>query len=145
MLDRATGTPFLLSNRRYARAVRDALAQLQRELGLCTLRAWVILHNHIHAVLTPHGDVVRIGEAMMNASEMAVGRKFWQREAYARTLRDEQEIAAAVAFVEQHPVRSGLVARAADWEFSSAYRKRKGRKRAEGWAGFTTALCERPA
>jgi REP element-mobilizing transposase RayT len=124
MLDRRTAEPMLLANPRYARMVRNSLLRAQSDLHLCTLNAWVVLHNHIHAVLAPHAETIQIAEAVMNHSEMAAGSHFWERESYVRVLRTESEIAEAVRFIEQHPVRSGLVLRAEDWEYSSAFRLR---------------------
>lgn len=121
MLDRAAGDRLILDEARYARAVRDTLMRGQREFGLYSLRAWVIQHNHVHVLMSANAGTVHIAETLMDASEAVVGRKFWERESYERVIRDEREFSQAVEFVEQHPVRLGLVDRAADWEWSSAY------------------------
>lgn len=124
MLDRRTEEPMLLANPAYARMARNALIRTQRDLGFCALRAWVVVHNHMHAALTPNVSPSRIAEEMMNHSEHAAGRALWERESYVRVLRTQTEIAEMVRLIEEHPVRADLVARAEDWEFSSAYRKR---------------------
>jgi REP element-mobilizing transposase RayT len=121
MLDHAVGDRLVLNEARYARIVRDTLVRGQRELGLYMLRAWVIQHNHVHVLIRPNAGTVHIAETVMDASEDAAARRFWERESYERLIRDERECAEAVEFVEQHPVRLGLVDRAADWEWSSAH------------------------
>jgi REP element-mobilizing transposase RayT len=93
----------------------------QRELGLYTLRAWVIHHNHVHVLMQPNAGTVHIAQTLMDASEAAAGQRFWERESYERVIRNERECAEAVQFVEQHPVRLALVDHAADWEWSSAH------------------------
>lgn len=121
MLDRADGDPLLLNEGRYARTVRDALLRGEGELGLYTLRAWTLYHNHVHVVMQANAGTVHIAETLMDGSEAAAGRQFWERESYERVIRNERECAEAVQFVEQHPVRLGLVERATDWEWSSAH------------------------
>ncbi|MCU1262528.1 MAG: hypothetical protein JWO80_5413 [Bryobacterales bacterium] len=128
MLDRSAGEQLLLGEERYARVVRDALVRGEHEMGLYTLRAWVIQHNHVHVLMEPKAGTVYIAETLMDASELTSGRQFWERESYERVIRNTQECNEATHFVEHHPVRLGLVDRAADWEWSSAYVERAERK-----------------
>jgi putative DNA methylase len=48
------------------------------------------------------------------------GEPFWQRESYDHWVRDEQEFGRIRAYIENNPVRAGLVARAEDYPWSSA-------------------------
>jgi hypothetical protein len=46
---------------------------------------------------------------------------FWQDESYDHCVRDEDELLRIIDYVEQNPVKAGLVKSAADFPFSSAY------------------------
>ncbi len=121
LLDHAEGERLALAEPRYAAMVRDTLLLGDQELGLYELRAWVIHHNHVHVLMQPNAGTVHIAETLMDLSEAAADRRFWERESYERLIRDARELAEAVEFVEQHPMRLGLVARAGDWQWSSAF------------------------
>jgi REP element-mobilizing transposase RayT len=45
---------------------------------------------------------------------------FWQREYFDRWIRSEQELAAAIRYVEENPVRGRLVSCPEEWPWSSA-------------------------
>ncbi len=121
LLDRAGGDRLLLNEPRCAAAVRNALLHCEREKDLYQLRAWVFHHNHVHVLMKPKAGTVLIAETIMDASEKAAGRRFWERESWERLIRNEREEAAAVDFIEQHPVRLGLAGRPCDWMWSSAF------------------------
>ncbi|HZY42050.1 MAG TPA: transposase, partial [Anaerolineae bacterium] len=46
--------------------------------------------------------------------------EFWAREYYDRFIRDERHFAQTVTYIEQNPVKAGLVESAEAWPFSSA-------------------------
>jgi REP element-mobilizing transposase RayT len=48
------------------------------------------------------------------------GQPFWQREPYDHWVRDERELERITAYIENNPVRAGLVADASHYEWSSA-------------------------
>ncbi|MDQ6701490.1 MAG: hypothetical protein M3Z36_15020, partial [Acidobacteriota bacterium] len=48
------------------------------------------------------------------------GQAFWQAESYDHFVRDEWEFKRIATYIENNPVRAGLVARAEDYAFSSA-------------------------
>jgi hypothetical protein len=50
------------------------------------------------------------------------GRPFWQEESYDRWVRDEREFQRIRAYVEENPVRAGLVAGPEEYPWSSASR-----------------------
>jgi putative transposase len=45
---------------------------------------------------------------------------FWQQESYDHWVRDSDEMERIIHYIEQNPVKAGLVRAAEDWEFSSA-------------------------
>ncbi len=48
------------------------------------------------------------------------GRKFRQDESYDHWIRDESELNRVIRYIENNPVRAGLVDRIEDWPWSSA-------------------------
>ncbi len=103
-------------------------------------RAVVVLPDHLHTIWTlPEGDAdfstrwkkikrgfsVRIGDCRnRSASKRARGEAgIWQRRFWERNIRDEAELAMALRYVWGNPVKHGLVARAADWPYSSVHRE----------------------
>jgi len=119
-LDRDQGEKLLLAQPLYARRVRDALLYGDREKGYYDLHAWVVLHNHVHALIDPHTGTVRIAETVMDVSEKSSGRQFWERESWERPVRTQAEYLKSVEYIHKHPVQDHLVQRAEQWEFSSA-------------------------
>jgi putative transposase len=51
--------------------------------------------------------------------------KFWQEESYDHCARDDDELERIINYVEQNPVKAGLVAHAEQWPFSSAFDRRQ--------------------
>ena len=119
-LDRDTGEKLLLADPLYARRVRDSLLYADQQQGHFDLHAWVILHNHVHALLDPHTGTVRIAETIMDASELSCARRFWERESWERPVRSRVEYLKTVEYIHKHPVRDNLVERAEQWQWSSA-------------------------
>jgi putative transposase len=46
--------------------------------------------------------------------------KFWQDESYDHCVRDDDELSRIIHYVEQNPVKAGLIDSAEQWPFSSA-------------------------
>jgi REP element-mobilizing transposase RayT len=126
-LDTAQSGPLWLKKPRIAELVTDSLLYTEQQLKLCDLRAWVIMPNHVHAVLVPRAALERITKAFESltagkANRMLhrEGRPFWQQESFERWVRDWHEMERAVHYVEHNPVKAGLVDDAGDWSWSSA-------------------------
>ncbi|MCI0376333.1 MAG: hypothetical protein L0215_01875, partial [Gemmataceae bacterium] len=45
---------------------------------------------------------------------------FWQDESYDHVVRNEEELRRSIEYIEQNPVKAGLVTVAATWSWSSA-------------------------
>jgi len=55
------------------------------------------------------------------------GQQFWQQESFDHWPRDESEFLRILKYIEDNPVKAGLVRRPEDWRWSSAAeRKRRG-------------------
>jgi REP element-mobilizing transposase RayT len=95
------------------------------------LFAWVIMPNHVHALIAPMADnrLADIVHAWKSWTAKAINRRrgasgsVWQREYFDRFIRDDPHFAAAVAYIEENPVKAGLAAQPADWRFGSAWRR----------------------
>lgn len=95
------------------------------------LFAWVIMPNHVHALIAPIAgnrlaDIVQVWKSW---SAKAINRHrggsgaVWQREYFDRYIRDYRHFEAALAYIEENPVKAGLAAKPADWRFGSARRR----------------------
>jgi type I restriction enzyme R subunit/putative DNA methylase len=50
-----------------------------------------------------------------------IGQPFWQKESYDHWVRSETEWNRIAGYIEENPVKAGLVARAEDYPWSSAH------------------------
>jgi REP element-mobilizing transposase RayT len=116
LLDRETGDPQLLAQARYARIVRRAIARYDGDLY--QLKAWVVLHNHVHLLIEPLARISLITCTIMDETEEAACTELWARESYEHVVNGE--VGELSHWIESHPVRSGLVSRPEEWEWSSA-------------------------
>jgi REP element-mobilizing transposase RayT len=98
-----------------------------------SLHAWVVMPNHVHAVVTPKdehrlSDILHSWKSFTSkrANELLKrnGQRFWQSESYDHRVRNDEERARMVNYVENNPVRAGLCARSEEWQWSSAYGRR---------------------
>jgi putative transposase len=104
---------------------RDLLGEQCRKAEV-DVWAYCLMPSHVHLILTPkHAD--RLGDAVgeahrrytnfINARGRWTGHLFQNR--FSSVVMDEAHLRAAVCYVSLNPVRAGLVARAADWPWSS--------------------------
>jgi REP element-mobilizing transposase RayT len=95
------------------------------------LHAFVIMPNHVHALVAPAADhrLPDIIQAWKSWTAKAINRQYgrsgtvWQREYFDRFIRDDRHLAATVAYIEENPVKAGLAMRAAEWRYGSAWRR----------------------
>jgi putative transposase len=101
------------------------------------LIAWVIMPNHVHVLIAPAENhaLPDIVQAWKSWTAKAINRErggvgtVWQREFFDRFVRDDGHLVAAIAYIEENPVKAGLVARVADWRFGSAWEGHQSRAR----------------
>jgi putative transposase len=95
-----------------------------RTQGKFLLHAFVIMPDHLHLLITPALDVslekavqfIKGGFSFRLKSKLDV----WERSFNEVQLLGIEKYAACVKYIEENPVRKGLVANAADYPFSSA-------------------------
>jgi len=93
------------------------------------LIAWCVMPNHVHVLFEllpgfPLAAVLHSWKSFTaNEANRLLGRSgtFWQREYYDRFIRDERHLKAAIEYIENNPVKAGLVRSPQEWRFSSAY------------------------
>jgi REP element-mobilizing transposase RayT len=91
------------------------------------LYAWAIMPNHVHAILKPRIELSAVmrwlkGRTARKANRILgrTGAPFWQDESFDHWIRSDQELCALIEYVEQNPVKAGLVLAAEQWPWSSA-------------------------
>jgi REP element-mobilizing transposase RayT len=95
------------------------------------LRDWVVMPNHVHAVLwlMPNyrlSDILKSWKQFTSRRakelmDMTEGR-FWQPESYDHWIRDDDEAAHISRYIRNNPVRAHLCSHPEDWRWSSAWR-----------------------
>ena len=94
------------------------------------LWSWVVMPNHVHAVLWPRPDHTlsailhswkSFTATQANRLLQREGQPFWQKESYDHWIRDDDERVRLAAYVEDNPVKAGLCARPEHWRWSSSH------------------------
>jgi REP element-mobilizing transposase RayT len=123
--------PLWLQDTRIASLVAGALRYGDATRRFYDLYAWVILPNHVHAILQPHQELPSImrwlkGRTARKANQLLgrAGAPFWQDESFDHWIRSREELQELIRYVETNPVTAGLVDHVEDWPWSSAYRAR---------------------
>lgn len=134
ILDKAETGPLWLRNQSIADAVQDTL--LHKCAHLYVLWSYVVMANHLHVFLKPKtgvtvasitkqlkGSTARVANRLLNRT----GQPFWQDESFDHWSRDSAEFSRIVRYIENNPVKAGLVDAPENWKWSSAAeRKRRG-------------------
>ena len=96
-------------------------------LGHYRLHAFVVIPNHGHLLITPTLPLLKITKSLKgitarrgNAVLGLIGRPFWQEESYDHEVRREGGFERIRAYIENNPVRAGLVRDSTDYRWSSA-------------------------
>lgn len=83
--------------------------------------------NHMHIVILPKQSLNKTMGWLKKATAYRAnkilnraGQPFWMREYYDRWMRSEDEISKTIAYVEDNPVRAGLVSSPEQYRWSSA-------------------------
>jgi REP element-mobilizing transposase RayT len=123
--DRAVEGPMHLKDPRAAKIVEESL--LFGAGDRYDLFAWCVMSNHVHVLLTPHRELVKVTQAIkgytayrINGLQDARGRALWQDESYDHWARDEAEMFRIIHYIENNPVAAGLCPRPEEWPWSSA-------------------------
>lgn len=94
------------------------------------LHAWVVMPNHVHAVVHPHAphtlsSILKSwkGYTALQANQILnrSGTAFWQSESYDHLCRNDDDIARCCEYVRMNPVKAGLCPSPEQWRWGGAY------------------------
>ena len=130
ILDSGTYGPLHLKEPAAAKIVEDSILFGAGERY--ELLAWCVMANHVNVLFTPIWKFEKILQGMkgytayeINSSQNQRGRVLWQDESFDHWVRDEEELARIVFYIENNPVAAGLCSKPEDWPWSFArFRKR---------------------
>jgi putative transposase len=121
----------LLANSEAIAALRASVAAVRRNLPF-SINAWAVLPDHMHAIWTlPSYDrnfsmrwgLIKTGVTRLLAcGHVSAPRQdsgLWQPRFWEHLVRDEADLRAHTDYVHYNPVKHGLVARVADWPYST--------------------------
>lgn len=124
MLDRGLGACHLREPR-VAQMVQDNL--WFRDGTAYRLLAWVIMPNHLHILAEmwrPLATVLRNWKSYTGSEANKIlgttGDTFWQADYFDRYIRDQEHYRKVVRYIENNPVKAGVVREPAQWPWSSA-------------------------
>lgn len=124
-LDKGMGEAWL-KKREVADLVQNALLHFDGKRY--RLPAWVIMPNHVHALLVPEqghslSSILHSWKSFTsNQANKLLGRSgnFWQEDYFDRYIRNTKHFGDAIDYIENNPVKAGLCERKVDWRFGSA-------------------------
>ena len=127
LLEEGRSGPHYLRQPEIANMVVEAVHYNSTTLHHYQLHAFVVMANHVHLLITPTVALPKLtrslkGITAKRANEMLglTGAPFRQVESYDRLVRDATEFQRIHRYIENNPVRAGLVKQAADFPWSSA-------------------------
>jgi len=152
----------LFAQTEHRQILREAV-QLVRQRHPFTVNAWVLLPEHMHCVWTlPAGDsdfsmrwgLIKSGfsrhakglchreEWMSDSKRKRRETTIWQRRFWEHQIRSDEEYQIYMDYTHFNPVKHGLVARVADWPFSTFHRYVKLGVYPEDWGGGLPGVPE---
>ncbi len=119
-----------LSDPGIAKLIEDALLHFDGERY--HLLAWCVMPNHVHSLFEmiagrSLGGILHSWRSYTaKEANRILGRsgQFWDEDYFDRYIRDQDHLKNAINYIEQNPVKAGLVSNAANWKYSSARRRR---------------------
>ncbi|MHB8542016.1 MAG: transposase [Candidatus Acidiferrales bacterium] len=80
------------------------------------LAAWCVMPNHVHVIFQPLNghklaDILHTWKSYSAKSvnrQLGLSGRLWQREYYDRLIRDQRELACAIAYVAENPRKARL-------------------------------------
>jgi REP element-mobilizing transposase RayT len=129
-LDKAAYGPTWLRDARIAQLIVESLEFGEQPQEMYRLHSFVVMSNHVHILIRPYIDLPRITKAIKgftareaNKILRRTGQRFWQDESFDHWVRNEEEFYRIVRYIENNPVKAGLVGCPEDWPWSSARRR----------------------
>ena len=126
LLDQARSGPVSLKQPEIAELVVGAIEHGEAHLKMYERRAWVVMPNHVHLLITPLVEPARITQTLKRFTAREANKllgftgPFWQPESYDRLVRDRTEFEKTARYIQMNPVRAGLAAVPSEYPWSSA-------------------------
>jgi REP element-mobilizing transposase RayT len=127
LLDEVRTGPFYLRQPAIADMVVEAVWYNAQMLKHYALHAFVVMPNHVHLLVTAAVPLPQLTKSLKgitakrgNARLALTGRPFWQEESYDHVARNEREFESIRQYIQENPVRAGLVRQVSDYRWSSA-------------------------
>jgi REP element-mobilizing transposase RayT len=127
LLDEARSGPSYLRQPAIADMVVEAIQHNAANLEHYVLHAFVVMPNHVHLLATPALALPKLTKSLKgitskraNTLLARTGSCFWQEESYDHRVRREREFEKIRSYIEENPVRAGLVRQANEYRWSSA-------------------------
>jgi len=94
-----------------------------------TLHNFCVMPNHIHLLITPEAgtnlsDILRrikISIAKAWNRTYNSSNHFWGERFFSRLIRDPDDYSAVSEYIDQNPIKAGLVEKTEDWDACYAY------------------------
>ncbi len=116
----------ILRNPILASIVVDSI--LEYAAGRYEIHAWCVMPNHVHALIKTTefslSSIIRSWKSYTaNKINKTIGKQqnIWQREYFDRYIRDDKHFIDTINYIEDNPVKAGLVKQKDEWEWSSAH------------------------
>jgi REP element-mobilizing transposase RayT len=127
LLEEARSGPFYLRHPAVADMVVEAIHYNAANLEHYVLHAFVVMPNHVHLLATPTVALPQLTKSLKGITSKRAniilamtGSRFWQEESYDHRVRTEREFEKIQSYIEENPVRAGLVREANAYRWSSA-------------------------
>jgi REP element-mobilizing transposase RayT len=129
LLDGGRFGPHWLKYPKVATAVKNTILKGSHKLRHYRLLAYAVMPNHVHLLIEPFVPIERItrgikGVSARRANALLKRKKesFWQAESFDHWVRTSAEGEKICKYIENNPVKAGLVRSPQDWAWSSAAR-----------------------
>jgi len=120
-IDNPRQGPLYLERAEIARIVVGSIRK-GVELGHYELGAFVVMANHVHLLVRPLVPPDRLLRSLKGATAREAnlllgrtGEPFWQKESYDHWVRNDGEFLKIRGYLENNPVKAGLVSRLEDF------------------------------
>ena len=146
-LDQARSGPTFLRKPEIAECVIHSMWRGE-ELRHYELGAFCVMPNHVHVLVLPIVQASELIKGIKGATARdanllldRTGEPFWQRESYDHWVRGAEEWARIRSYIENNPVKAGLVATAEEFLWSSAHSRWRGRIEERPGSGTSAAAA----
>jgi len=141
LLDEARSGQFFLAQPSIAQMVVDAIHYNSCVLQQYNVHAFAVMPNHVHLLVTALVPLPKLTKSLKGITAKRAngmlgftGKSFWQEESCDRLVRDQREFEKIRSYIEENPVRAGLVKDAAEYRWSSAVWPTRGSSADQGSA-----------